>query len=364
MKVLFHLGHPAHYHLFKNIIKKLKESKFQIKILIKKKDILEDLLKEEGLEFLYSSQKGRGDNNFFIAWGLCIRDLALLRIALKFKPELLVGTSAEITHVGKLLNIPSVVVNEDDFNAIPLFSKLSYPFANHILTPVSCKTGKWRYKSINYDGYHELAYLRPNNFSPEARIIDSFHSSDSKYFILRFAKLTAHHDTRKRGINADIASKIVKMLEQHGKVYISSERKLEPQFERYKIKINPSDIHHALYFADLYIGDSQTMAAEAAVLGTPSIRFNDFVGKLGYLEELEHKYGLTYGIKAYEPQKLYNKIKELLETPNPKKNWQARRNKMLSEKIDVTEFMAWFFENYPGSAEVMKENPDFQKRFK
>ncbi len=35
------------------------------------------------------------------------------------------------------------------------------------------------------------------------------------------------------------------------------------------------------------------MIAEAAVLGTPSIRFNDFVGKLGYLEDLEHKYGLT-----------------------------------------------------------------------
>lgn len=29
------------------------------------------------------------------------------------------------------------------------------------------------------------------------------------------------------------------------------------------------------------------MAAEATILGTPSIRFNDFVGKLGYLEELE-----------------------------------------------------------------------------
>ncbi len=58
---------------------------------------------------------------------------------------------------------------------------------------------------------------------------------------------------------------------------------------------NPSDIYHALYYADLYIGDSQTIAAEKAVLGTPALRFNDFVGKIGYLEELEHKYGLTFG---------------------------------------------------------------------
>ena len=46
------------------------------------------------------------------------------------------------------------------------------------------------------------------------------------------------------------------------------------------------------------------MAAECAVLGTPSIRFNDFVGKLGYLEELELEYGLTFGIKTSDPEKL------------------------------------------------------------
>ena len=34
-------------------------------------------------------------------------------------------------------------------------------------------------------------------------------------------------------------------------------------------------------FASLYIGDSQTMAAEAGVLGVPFVRFNDFVGRLG-----------------------------------------------------------------------------------
>ena len=38
--------------------------------------------------------------------------------------------------------------------------------------------------------------------------------------------------------------------------------------------------------------------------------------------------------------------------------------KMLSEKIDVTAFWAWFMENYPESADVMKKDPDFQHRFK
>ncbi len=46
------------------------------------------------------------------------------------------------------------------------------------------------------------------------------------------------------------------------------------------------------------------MVAEAAVLGTLPIRFNNYVGKLSYLEELEHKYHLTFRIKTSEQEKL------------------------------------------------------------
>lgn len=47
-----------------------------------------------------------------------------------------------------------------------------------------------------------------------------------------------------------------------------------------------------------------------------------------------------------------------------KKEWQSRRQKMLSEKIDYAPFLTWFIENYPESRETMKENPDYQWRFK
>ena len=48
--------------------------------------------------------------------------------------------------------------------------------------------------------------------------------------------------------------------------------------------IDPSDMHQVMAHASLYIGDSQTMAAEAGVLGVPFIRCNDFVGRIGYLD--------------------------------------------------------------------------------
>jgi hypothetical protein len=37
---------------------------------------------------------------------------------------------------------------------------------------------------------------------------------------------------------------------------------------------------------------------------------------------------------------------------------------MLDDKIDVTAFMVWFIQDYPGSVTIMRENPEYQERFK
>jgi len=365
MNILIFLGHPAHFHLFRFTIQKLKEKSHRITIVIKSKDVLEELLEEEKLHYLNIFSRERSNNKLDIVFSLLKRDKELLKIVKKEKPVLMIGTSSEIARVGKLKKIPSVILNEDDAEAVMHFARFSYPFTNVILSPSCCDNGKWKRKSFFYNGYHELAYLHPNYFNPDIKKIkDLISNPDEKYFIIRLAKLTAHHDKDKRGIDKYITMKLVKKLSQVGKVYITSERELEPEFESYRITIDPILIHQAMAFATLYIGDSQTMAAEAAVLGVPSIRFNDFVGKLGYLEELEHKYGLTFGIKTSEPEKLFNKIDELLSMPNLKEEWQKRRQKMLADKIDVTAFMVWFIENYPESVRVMREDPACQYNFK
>ena len=102
-------------------------------------------------------------------------------------------------------------------------------------------------------------------------------------------------------------------------------------------------MHHALYFAQIYIGDSQTMAAEAAVLGTPSIRFNDFVGKLGYLEELEHKFKLTIGIPTHNSKLLFAQVNKLLANNKLNKDFKLRKDQMLKETVDVAELWKNYF---------------------
>jgi predicted glycosyltransferase len=147
-------------------------------------------------------------------------------------------------------------------------------------------------------------------------------------------------------------------------VYISAEEKLPKKYIKYILNARLEDIHHIIYFSKIFIGDSQSMAVESAMLGVPSIRFNSFAGKVSILEELEHKYKLTFGIPSSETDCLYSKIQELLEMKDLQKRFQQRRKKMLSEKINVNAFMIWFIENYPNSKKIMKENPDYQYKFK
>ena len=364
MKLLIYLGHPAHFYIYKNAILSWMNNGHKVFILIKKKDILEDLLKAANLPYNNILEDGRKDSKFGIFLGMIKRAIRLFYFCLKHKPDILTGTSVENSFVGKILNIPVINVNEDDAAVVPLYAKLSYPFANEILTPQVCCNGKWESKSIKYNSYHELAYLHPNHFTPDKNIVEKYFSTDKPYFILRFAKLTAHHDKGMQGINTQIAEKIIEILKPHGRVYITSERKLEPQFESYRIQINPLHMHHIMAFAQLYIGDSQTMAAEAGVLGVPFIRFNDFVGRIGYLRELEDVYQSGYGIKTDEVDRLYQTLRDLLNMPDRKKVFADRRKKMLSEKIDYAKFLTWFIENYPESGRIMKENPDFQYVFK
>ena len=102
------------------------------------------------------------------------------------------------------------------------------------------------------------------------------------------------------------------------------------------------------------------MASECAVLGTPAIYINSL--EVGYCTEEEKKYNLIFGYR--NSAGVLEKAIELLETPNLKEVFQTRRQKMLVDKIDVTAFLVWFVENYPESKKIMKENPDYQMRFK
>lgn len=349
MKILVQLGHPAHFHFYHYAMENWKKDGHEVFVLIKSKDVLEDLLIKSGIPYYNIKEKTHRGSKLWMLFDMIVRDWRMLRFCLKYHIDLLTGSTVEIVHVGWLLRKPAISVGEDDAATVPLFVRSIKPFLQIRVSPVSCRCGVLESKTVHYAGYMKLAYLHPNQFKPDKSVVERYFPSDKPYVIIRFAELRAHHDSGIQGFTTDKAQELIDILERYGSVYITSERALEPQFEKYRLNINPLDIHHVLAFAKLYVGDSQSMAVEAAMLGTPSVRFNDFAGKIGVLEELEHKYQLTYGISSNEPEKLYAKVEELLSLPELSETFQQKRQKMLAEKIDVTAFITWFIENYPES---------------
>jgi len=355
MKYWFYLGHPAHFHLVRNSFDDLKKKGHECRFIIKKKEFIEELLKENGYTYdLIVKRERKKKGKLSLIWIMVRQDFNLFRLCLKGKPDIGIGTSEHFSHVGKILRFPSINLNEDDASVVPLYCMVAYPLASVILSPVSCNNGKWEYKSIKYRSFHELAYLHPNHFVPDRKVVEKYFSPDEPFFILRFSGLYAHHDAGKEGIDLELANTIIGILSKYGKVYITSERELEPSLEKYRVPFRHSDMHHIMAFSRLFIGDSQTMAAEAGVLGTPFIRYNSFVGRIGYLNELERDYKLGVGIKAGEKESLLQAIEEMSRDDRYQKENLIRKQQMLNDKFDFAKFLTWFIENYPRSKELVK----------
>lgn len=361
---LFSLCHPAHFHMFKHTMRALKEAGHKVIVVIRPKDVLEQLCINERIPYYSTGKSLDKGGKLSRAVVVIQRFFAIAKVVRKEKPCMLIGSDGVMAYLGTFFRIPSFEFFDDDYGVIKLYAWAFFPFYSDLVCPNVTDPGRWKKKKTGYEGYQKLAYLHPNRFTPDKGVVEKYFPSDKPYFLLRFAKLNAHHDGGIGGINTEVAHRLIEMLLPHGDVYITSERQLESEFEQYRLHINPSDMHHILAFASLYIGDSQSMAVESAMLGTPSLRFNDFAGKISVLEELEHKYKLTFAIPSSDPERLYDKVKALLSMPDMHETFQLRRQKMLSDKIDVAAFFTWFIENYPESRKIMKEDPECQWRVK
>jgi len=363
MNVLIDINHPGHVHLFLHFYYLLKEKKNNIYVTVKNITSAIHLLDIYKIPYIFLGRKsdslcGKALNQFFY-------DYKIFELFNKLKIHYAFGSSITVDHASFLSKTISFHLSDDDPKVVPLVIKYAHPFANHILCPDVLDFPKHRKKTIKYPGYHELAYLHPHRFQPDKKVLEEAGiKEEENYFILRFNSFKAHHDIGVKGLSLENKRKLISMLKPHGKIFITSERELETEFEEYRITIEPHKIHSFLYYATMFIGDSQTMTSEAAVLGVPSLRCNSFAGRISYLEEQEKKYGLTYAFLPENFDLLLDKLKELLKMPYLREEWQKRRQKMLADKIDVTAFMVWFIENYPQSREMVEDTEEFWGRFR
>jgi predicted glycosyltransferase len=363
-KFLFYFGHPAQYFFLRATVRNLMGAGHKVTMLIKTKDVLEDLIKADGFEYINILPQQRGLSKTAIVFSLAKRIFAIFPILLKDRPTLLIGSDTSIALLGKLMLIKRITITEDDYHVIKKWADLTYPFTETILCPEVCDVGKFGQKKIGYAGYMKLGYLHPNVFTPDKKVVEAYQLPE-KFILIRLARLTAHHDFGIQGISKFILENLIAVSKEYGyQVFISSETVLERAFDQYHLKIVPTNVHHILAHASMLISDSQSMSVEAAMLGTPSIRFSSFAGRITVLEELEHRYQLSFGVSPTDQDKLFQKLRILLSIDDLKLVFKQRRDNMLRDKIDVTKFLTWFLEEYPSSREIMQQTPDRQLEFK
>ena len=171
--------------------------------------------------------------------------------------------------------------------------------------------------------------------------------------------LTASHDIGLPHMNVAEGLELVRLVAARERLFITSETPLPEPFGPWLFPLPPERIHHALAFADLYVGEGITMASEAAVLGTPAVLLNGL--RMGYCLEAEEK-GMLFSFPALTSE-AQRKIGELLEMPYIRATFQPLHAAFLAGKIDVTAFMTWFVDCYPESLARMREDPGYAGRF-
>jgi len=325
----------------------------------REKEFEKELLEYYGLPYRSLGRKYSGTAGKIV--GIARFGVRELIEGIRFKPDLLISHGSYIAaHAAVLLRKPHIAL-EDTFNFEQIW--LYKPFTKAIITGDFNHPLRSR-KVVKYSGCHELAYLHPCRFVPDITVLDDLGLEPSdKYVVMRFVSWKASHDIGHKGISLENKLAAVRKFSSLARVFISAEGELPPELEEYRLKTEPHRIHDVLAYASLLWTDSFTMPSECSVLGTPSVVIHN--SRSFPLEIQRDKYGLCFTYSESHDNQLLaiEKGESLLRTPGLKEEWLSRRNRFISDNVDLTSFLLWFVWNWPESFSTLKNNPDYQKMF-
>lgn len=326
--ILFDLGHPGHFHLFKNAINHFrKDSNYRVFVTTRQNEMIIGLLESHGFEYFIIGKKRSGLIGKFFSVLEC--DVQMLFFVLKNKIGLGLHCGIVLSHISILTSMRSWIFDDDDDDVEPLMVRFSHPFSEVVFTP-DCIKRKAK-NTVYYPGTHELAYLY--NSPKRSGMINE------NYSIVRLVAFRGHHDFGHSGLDDKQLDQLVSLLERSGKVYITSEKPLSQKWERYRITISSHLMHDFMSQAILVVGDSQTMISEAATMGVPAFKCNSFAGILSVPNMLEHEFGLCYAFSPSQFDEMIKTIDTLLKDEFRRNEIAKNRNVLLSKKLNTTALM-------------------------
>ncbi len=336
MRILFDIVHPAHVHFYRHMIADLEARGAAIEVASRHKDVTAELLDTLGIAHQPVSTAESG-GRFSQARELAVRVSSLARIGRQFRPDLvLTRNPAGVIAAGALRRATSVF-DTDDGAAAGLHYRLGAR-ANVITMPTAlAATAPGRTRQ--YPSYKALAYLHPSRYQA-VDVRAELGLDDAPLFVVRLVSMQASHDHGEAGMDESARDRLVDTLAARGHLYVSSEGPLPPRLERFRCPLPTDRLHDVLASADLYVGDSQTVAAEASFLGTPTIHVSTWSRRLECLVEIEDRYGL---IESYTPDRQTEVLAAVerltVDAGAARQTWSGRRQAMLAERVDLT---AWY----------------------
>lgn len=334
MNILLDLVHPAHVHFFRHAIETLKDAGHSVAIASRNKDCTTDLLDDFNLKHTCISTQNDG-RAISMAHELWHRNRRLKRIAKEHSSEVIAGVGGvSAAQTACLLRRRSVIFY--DTEAARLQNALSYPFASRVVVP-QCYTG-WvpKRRVRRYRGYHELAYLHPNQFKPDRDIaIQNGLYEDGDTFLIRLVSWKANHDLGLSGWTRNILDAVVKRLKPLGRVLISSEQPLPDELRELEYDGCRASIHHLIGHCRLTIGESATMASESVVMGVPAVYAAP--SYRGYISEQENRYQMVKYVPIPTPNTLLSAINAMLNADPDL--FRANHARLLADCVDVTEMV-------------------------
>ena len=339
MRFVVDILHPIDAHIFHHFIVQMSAKGHEFLITSRHKECATDLLDAWGMDHHVLSRRGRGIAGKVAELG--VRTAKFLRLARPFDPDYLLSEAGPgVAAASPFLRARTIVLHDNDQPRLPNRTIARLSDAYIVSSGFAHQAGV---RQVQYQGYQQLAYLHPNVFTPDIEVVRRHGLvSDEPLFVVRFVDMDAYHDLGEAGFSYASKAELIRRLAARGRVVITSEERLPEEFQHNQLAIPFEDIHHVLAYADLLVGESCTMAAEAAVLGTHGF----WIARTwrGCINDLSDRYGLVHHFSDTQAHQAFSEIEALLDGPGLKADGRERADRLLKENVDLTQWLIDFIE--------------------
>ncbi|MFO8006463.1 MAG: hypothetical protein R6V05_01865 [Candidatus Brocadiia bacterium] len=288
MRVLVDIKHPAEVNFFRPLLGELQKRGDEVLVSAHYKYGTRELLDRLSIPHVALSHRRHGFLR--VCASTLARIVRMLSVARPFRPDVLVARQGvTIGAVGRTLGVPSVSFDENEYAGLPL--TLSRMLATVLVTGMGYETDLGP-KQVHFNAVPQLMYTHPSRFSPDAAALRAHGvEPDEPYFVVRLSAWEAMHDVGHQGMSERALADLVEALSRHGRVVASAEADMPAPLRPYANPVPMELGLDLLAFADLYVGEGATMAAEAACLGTPAVWVSPL--QWGFINVLADGYGLV-----------------------------------------------------------------------